>query len=433
MIESLLTAEVVAVLAHYKRLFVALSGGLDSTVLLHSLAQVDELHPKLVAVHINHGLSPHATAWQAHCERLSLACDLPFIVKEAHFQSHHNIEDNARQARYALFADLVEPEDALLVAHHADDQAETFLLQLFRGAGVAGLSAMPFIKPFAKGQLIRPFLSISRAALEIYARTHQLQYVTDESNFNTHFSRNYIRHEVLPILTKRWPAVCANIGRSTRHCQEAQQLLTELALDKAKGKLASPCMDLALFEELSLLETRNMLREWLRAQHVKMPSSLIFERFVSELILARNDARPLVEWGKWAMRRFNQRLYLTERYPIVSHIARIWIEFPKPLYIEGLGTLTATQADDGIHVPTGAKVKIRFREGGEKMRLHGQTKALKKLFQSWNILPWQRHSVPLIEVDNQIISVVGFANAEQELNMTDKTLLYKIELQRESE
>lgn len=429
---TLLSPEVLALLSRSQRLYIGFSGGLDSTVLLHCLAQFADLKQKLVAVHINHGLSDNALSWQRHCEKLAFDLAVSFVVKEARFSKLNNIEDNARQARYAIFASLVGPDDALLVAHHADDQVETFLLQLFRGAGVAGLSAMPLIKPFAQGLLIRPLLSLSRADLEAYATQQQLESIFDESNLNTHFSRNYLRHEILPLITKRWPGVYASIGRSAQNCQEAQALLNQVARDKARGAFASPCLDMTILEGLSTLHCRNILREWLRAQNVKMPSSLVFERFISELILARDDASPLVEWGKWAMRRFNHRLYLTERFPLVSHLAQIWQDFPKPLYIEGLGTLYAIESTEGIYVPKLSKVKVRFREGGEHIRLHGLRKSIKKLFQVWQIPPWQRQSVPLIDVNAMLLCVVGYAYADPVLDINHKTNLYQIELHCES-
>lgn len=432
MIESLLSVDVLALLSKYQRLYVALSGGLDSSVLLHSLAQQPHLLPKLVAVHINHGLSDNALAWQMHCEKFSKACAVPFIAKEAQFTKHRNIEDNARQARYAIFASLLGPQDAFLVAHHADDQAETFLLQLFRGAGVAGLSAMPLIKPFAQGQLIRPLLSLSRAALEAYAEQQQLESIFDESNLNTHFARNYLRHEILPLIAKRWPGIHSNIGRSAQNCQEAQLILSQIAEEKTMGALASPCLDLELLDGLSILNCRNILREWLRAQELKMPNSLIFERFTSELISARDDASPVVEWGKWAVRRFNHRLYLTERFPLISQRAQIWLDFPKPLLIKGLGTLLATESTEGVYVPNLSTVKLRFREGGEQIRYKGQTKSLKKLFQAWQIPPWQRQRVPLIDVDGMLLCVVGYVYADAAVDIEDKKNLYKIELDCES-
>ena len=198
--DSLLTADWQQKFTHYQKLVVGFSGGLDSTVLLHHLASQPELIGKLQAVHVHHGLSEHASDWQTHCQRFCDTVNVPLIVRQVTIARRGNIEEGARIARYQVFSSLLNEHELLLLAHHCDDQAETLLLQLLRGAGVDGLAAMASIKHFAKAAIARPFLQHSRKIIEAYAKEHRLTWVDDESNQDSAFSRNYLRHHIIPLL-----------------------------------------------------------------------------------------------------------------------------------------------------------------------------------------------------------------------------------------
>ncbi|WP_028387531.1 tRNA lysidine(34) synthetase TilS [Legionella fairfieldensis] len=410
MIKSLLDPDWVKQLAQCTRIFVGFSGGLDSTVLLHNLAEQSELRKKLVAVHVNHGLSMHALLWEEHCQRFCNASGLPLRIKKVEVDRQANIEEKARQARYKIFASLIKAGDCLILGHHQDDQAETLLLQLFRGAGVGGLSAMATAKEFMEGQLLRPLLQHSRQTLENYANWYQLQWIDDESNEDIRFSRNYLRHQIIPLLQSRWPEVVTCLARSANHCQQAEANLDDLAKIDCP-ELSYKTMTLSLTPLLSLSKARidNVLRVWLKRHQLRLPDTVTFNRLITEVIDARGDANPQVSWDNVCIRRYQQTLYLLKNNQAILPVSLPWSFFPEPLYLEGIGDLHAKLTNKGLHCPEHSLLEIRFRQGGELFSWHGQTKRLKKLFQEWSIPPWLRDRIPLLYINSQLACVVGYA------------------------
>ncbi|WP_242602128.1 tRNA lysidine(34) synthetase TilS [Legionella nagasakiensis] len=408
---SLLSNDWLKRLSTYHRLFVGFSGGLDSTVLLHSLVLQPNLRDKIHAVHIHHGLSTNADVWQTHCQCWCDVRSIPFIARQVKVNDYSNIEEKARIARYNQFSSLLSEKDCLLLAHHADDQAETVLLQLLRGAGVDGLAAMAAEASMAKGRLARPLLAFTRQTLEAYARHYGLDWIEDESNQNTAFSRNYLRHHVMPLLRAKWPSVAMSLARSASHCQQAKiNLETLAALDCEHLTEQANCLSLSFLLPLSRARLENVLRVWLKRNQVRLPSTIMLQRLIDELIFANQDANPCVQWDMVEVRRYQQTLHLLKNQEVTDlKERREWFTFPQPLSLDALGYLHAEPAKKGLQVPPGSRIEIRFRQGGETMCWHGQTKQLKKLLQQWRIPPWQRDSVPLIYLDGRLASVVGFA------------------------
>ncbi len=410
MIKSLLDDEWLKKLSLYSRVFIGFSGGLDSTVLLHNLTAQPLLVNQLTAVHINHGLSANAFNWQEHCQQFCAENGIPLIIKQIDFARQANIEEEARQARYKAFSLLLTAEDCLLLGHHLDDQAETLLLQLFRGAGIDGLAAMAARKQFAPGQLLRPLLQYSRQTLADYAKFHGLKWIEDESNQDISFTRNYLRHEVLPQLRLRWPALIRNLSRTTLHCQQAQASLDDLAnIDCPELKQCSMTLPIASLAALKHARIGNVLRVWFKMNKVKLPNTVTFNRLISEVIQAKDDANPQVGWQNFFVRRYRQTLYLIKKSSAILLQSQIWSSFPQPILLEGLGTLQTKKAEKGIVLPAPSHIEIRFRQGGELFNWHGQTKQLKKLLQEWAIPPWLRNSIPLLYINSQLAAVVGYA------------------------
>lgn len=409
MTKPLLTSEWIKQLQEYNKLLVGFSGGLDSTVLLHALWANPLLQGKLIAVHVNHQLSANAQAWQDHCQALCHSFNVAFVAHSVEFNRQANIEEGARVARYEVFSSLLGEHDCLLLGHHLDDQAETVLLQLFRGSGVDGLAAMPAIGQCGTGSIARPLLTCSRAKLEHYALNHQLTWVEDESNQDTSYARNYLRQKVMPLLASQWPAVVGNIARAATHCQQAKNNLDDLALFDCK-ELASPTRSLFItpLRELSSDRMSNILRFWLKINKVQAPSTVNLQRLIREMIFAAQDAVPLVSWDNIKIRRYQDRLYLDSSEELELPDCTEWADFPNPLQLTSF-CLSALKAEQGVMVPFGAKVTVRFRQGGELFFLHGQTKQLKKLFQEWQIPPWQRETTPLLYINDQLAAVVGYA------------------------
>lgn len=429
MSKSLLSSQWLGRLSQFKTLVVGFSGGLDSTVLLHVLASYPSLKSRIKAVHINHSISPNASAWQTHCEQFCLSYDIESIVQSVQFDCSANIEDRARQARYAVFKSLIGSDDALLLAHHQDDQAETVLLQLVRGAGVDGLAAMSESCFFAEGALIRPFLSHSRKHLEHYASEHQLTWVEDESNQDINYSRNFLRQKVMPLLVEKWPGVVGNLAQAALHCQQAKANLEELACLDLAGDLPNASCNTMIFGQtlpidslisLSFDRLANVLRLWLKKNQTKPPSTKTFRRLYEEVILARYDAMPCVSWGDVQVRRYQKTLFLEKNNVIGRPNDIEWHAFPNPLGIPVLSIgLSAIKSSSGLKVSPGARVQVRFRQGGETMIWRGQTKELKKLMQDWKIAPWLRDRWPLIYIDDQLAAVVGLAISDLFFSQTD--------------
>ncbi len=397
-------------LAGFNQLIIGYSGGLDSTVLLHALASESVLRNQLLAVHVHHGLSVQASNWQRHCQGFCEKLGIPFLAKTIEFNRSSNVEEAARIARYAFFSSLMKADDCLILAHHLDDQAETVLLHLFRGAGIEGLSGMRSFAPLACGTIARPLLSNSRHQLELYAKTHQLRWVEDESNLDVSYSRNFLRHEVIPLIRKKWPKVVNNLAHTASHCQQAQANLNELAaLDYEKGGLSKNPLSIEPLKKLSVGRISNLLRVWLKNNAVQMPSTLTFGRIIHELIFAKQDAEPLVSWKNIQIRRYQDHLYLETKPQKRRGFCMDWLDFPQPLVMEEKPCIRAKKSKQGIALPDNAQIQVRFRQGGERMVWHGQTKHLKKLMQEWSIPPWLRDQIPLIYINNQLAVVVGYA------------------------
>lgn len=401
-------------LTQYHTLYVGLSGGLDSVALLHQLVQCPELCKKIVAVHVHHGLSPNADAWKMHCQTICTQWNIPLRVSHVEIDATHNIEHQARQARYQIFEAHIGPQDGMLLAHHRDDQAETFLLQLCRGSGVHGLAAMPAFRPLGQGMLIRPLLDYSRQSLHDYALQHHLAWVEDESNLNLDFARNYIRHQVIPLLQERWPNVVKNIADCSKLCGSAKKNLEYLA-DSDLKQVCHRILDISVLPLEDHDRLMNALYVWLKRNHVNLSSSDHLIRLRDEVILARPDATPMFSLGKVKIRRYRQKLYLlSDKHPI--H-ARVWKDFPQPIQLDTKRMLYASLGKQGIMINTDSCIEVRTRQGGEQFQWHGQVKALKNLFQEWGIPPWERDQIPLIFVDNQLKMIVGHACAdEKEVN-----------------
>jgi tRNA(Ile)-lysidine synthase len=399
---------------------VALSGGLDSTVLLHllaSLAQREAL-PPLSAIHIHHGLQAAADAWPAHCRELCAALSVPLQVEHVQVAPGASLEQAARQARYAAFAARVCADEVLLTAQHRDDQAETLLFRLLRGAGVQGLSAMPASRPLGTGQLVRPLLNCSRDELLAYAREHGLAWVEDPSNADERFSRNYLRRQVMPAVLRRWPQASANIARSAAHLSEAGQLLDELAQqDVAAAEvpgefawLGLPSLALPALRGLSEPRQRNALRYWLRPL-TAMPDS---EHWVGWQALrdAAVDAAPIWKLAAGELRRSDERLWW---------LAGDWLRSPMPASVAVQGSQQVALPGNGLVridgiLPVG-NWQLGYRRGGEQIFLPGRGhRDLKRLFNELRVPAFVRDRLPLLRLDNQVVAIANLPGMQGAAN-----------------
>ena len=281
-------------------LCVALSGGLDSTALLAALATKRPASLQLRALHVDHGLRSASKQWAAHCRKLARDLHVPFKVLTTKVERPHgtSLEAAARDARYRLLATALHPGEILLTAHHSDDQLETVLLQLLRGSGLPGISAMPAVAPFAQGQLARPLLSRSRAELETWVREKGLTWVEDDTNVDETFDRNYLRLRVLPLIRARWPGAPTAVARSARHAAEAQTLLDTLARADIDRASYGESLSIKSLRALPPDRLRNALRFWITRAGYLAPDTKRLEEITGPLLDARPDANPFVEWGE---------------------------------------------------------------------------------------------------------------------------------------
>ncbi len=396
-----------------KTYWIAYSGGLDSHVLffLSDLLR-SELAIKLHAIHINHGLSLNSMTWASHCKQVCKEKNIDFIEHTIRLELNpgESLEEAAREKRYAFFAECLGEGDILLTAHHQEDQAETVLLQLLRGAGLKGLAAMPVIKPFARGFHCRPFLTFPRAMLQQIAQDHQLRWIDDESNNNIQFSRNFIRHEILPILKKRWPSATTTMARSAKHCAESQELLEEFTTELCsitKGTRDNT-LSVAHLQRLSSQKQRFVLRAWIRGLGYPLPNLKKMSVIQNNVLTAARDRMPCVSYSGIEIRRYRDDLYLMRSSLKHDHSSYQW-NMTQPLLLPGIGLLHATLVvGKGLRADF-KTVAIRFRQGGEKVEIPGRDRhTLKNLLQSWHVLPWERDRLPLIFVENRLIGVVGY-------------------------
>lgn len=373
-----------------EHMWIAYSGGLDSAVLLdvcHAVAE-QEKSLQFHVLHVHHGLSPNADAWAVHCAATchQYGMDFHLIHVQLPNKLKVSLEDAARAARYQAFAERMKTDDLLLTAHHQHDQAETVLVQLLRGAGPKGLAAMPPIKVFHAGAHGRPLLNVARDALLSYAQEKKLRWIEDESNQNTALTRNFLRHDILPLLRARWPAVEATLSRTASHCAEAQALLEEVAAEKLEQVRGTVKNTVSVTKLLSFSPAwqRLLLRKWIAEQGFVLPDTDKMSSIQDSVLRARQDRQPAVKWQDVTLRRHQDQLYLT-----VAAIAA---------------------PDIGVGLKLDKKeVIIRQRIPGETVEILNRGKiALKNLFQEWQVPAWERGTLPLMFYGNKLIQAAGY-------------------------
>lgn len=404
---------------------VAYSGGLDSAVLLHlARAYARRKGTELFAFHVHHGLSPNADSWLQHCEQECERLDIRFDARRVALQgiSKDGIEQAARRSRYAALGDMCRAHQVplLLTAHHLDDQAETVLLQLLRGSGVAGLSGMERANAApdllgAPGPMVgRPLLDLSRGALEHFAHQHTIPYVEDESNADIRYARNALRHKLMPVLAEYFPGFQQRFARSAQHAQSAQRLLDELAVQDMEACLDGGDINLTRLAQFSQDRIDNLLRHWLGRHDMRMPSTAWLDEMREQLLTAQEDAQVCVTHPDGEIRRYRGRVFVTrstEQPPAAMPLlfrwnGEPWIDFPA-----FGGRLHVEEADEGIS--TGwlrqQSLGIAHRSGGEKLKLapNRPTRTLKHHCQNIGIPPWERTKLPVVRAGDKLIFVAG--------------------------
>lgn len=425
-------APAVAVLAHSLAglpadapLLLAYSGGADSECLLQVLCAHlgDEAPRRLRALHVHHGLSARADAWEAYCRARAGSLGIPFLSRRVRLDrnSGDSLEAQARAARYAALAEAMAPGEILLTAHHRDDQAETVLLRLLRGSGSAGLAAMAACQAFGPGWLLRPLLDLPGAALRTALAARGIAWVEDESNAECAYDRNFLRHRILPALHARWPGAAASLARGAAQAGEDAALLRELAeADLSAARTSRPeALRIAPLLALSPSRERNALRHWLAGLGLPMPSRARLEGLREQLLRARDDAQPCWTLGGRELRRYRDVLQALPALPAFAPGAVQAFAPERPLVLaSGLGMLKAQAQAGGLREPRpGEAVTVRYRRGGERCRPvgRGHSQCLKKLLQAAGVPPWWRERLPLVYYGPTLVAAAGvFVCAEAE-------------------
>ncbi|HAF00156.1 MAG TPA: tRNA lysidine(34) synthetase TilS [Methylophilaceae bacterium] len=395
-------------------LLLGYSGGLDSSVLLHVLVQCRlELTFELQAMHVHHGLSVNADAWADFCERTCNAYQVPYLISHISVDpaSGLGVEATARAARYSALQSA--HADWICLAHHQDDQAETLLLQLARGAGSKGLSGMAAWD--VSNKLLRPLLVQSRQALVQYAKQHQLRWIDDESNQCLEYDRNFMRHEILPALTRQYPAITKTLSRSASHMAEVSVLLSDLACIDAQTAFKYQSkheiqLDLGQLAMLSEARAKNLLRYWLEQYQVLMPSAEQLQQILHQLLAAKPSANIKLKVGQGlSIRRHLQLAYVVSEHAVLGSYNLLW-QGESEVWLSPYSQLVfEKRLGQGIalrHLEH-AKLRIKNREGGERFRPEQgrPSRTIKRMMQTHTIPPWQREHIPLIFMEEILASI----------------------------
>lgn len=408
------------------RIAIAYSGGLDSAALLHLSSGYARAHGlELVAFHIHHGLSANADHWLSHCERQCSSLGVAFEARHIQVEAmkRDGVEQAARTSRYAALGELCRRHDVrvLLTAHHQDDQAETVLLQLLRGAGLAGLSGMATMNDAAlllgpaSPVMARPLLEMTRIELEEFVARRDIGYVVDESNEDTRYSRNALRHKMAPVLEAHFPSYQRCLARAAEHAQAAQRLLGELAVLDWQTCGNGNRIDLAPFRELGEDRQDNLLRHWFSRHGARMPSAAWLLEARAQLLGACDDAQVRVVHPDCEVRRHRGKAFLIPRLDSAStgatpHVFH-WKGEPSIVFKEFGGTLYFDAAEEGVNVDWLAAqiLEIRYRQGGERLKLAPDrpTRSLKQHYQALDIPVWERQRLPVVLARGQLIFAAG--------------------------
>jgi tRNA(Ile)-lysidine synthase len=426
-------AQLKSVVRPADRLLVGFSGGVDSVALLDSLVRLRRsLRFRLAALHVNHQLSPNAGRWSAFCKNFCRERGVPFSSVKVRVARGDSMEAAARAARYAAYTR--EPADYVVLGQHQDDQAETVLLQLLRGAGVRGLAAMPILRReegrasrvegrptrhptpdtrHSTPAILRPLLDVTRSEILAHAAARKLKWVEDESNANTYFQRNFLRHEVLPVIARRFPGYRGTLARSAQHLAEASRVLDEVAAADAAGQMEEGTLAVEALRRLPVARAKNLLRYFLAERGASMPAAERLDEALRQALSAKDDARVLVDIGDFELRRFDGRLHAVPKLAAPRPgYARRW-RGEKKVRLPELGGVLAMERGrgDGISVARlrGRPVTIRVRRGGERLQPDARRprRSLKNLLQEARVPPWERERLPLLHRGGRLVWAPG--------------------------
>ena len=413
-----------------RRFSVALSGGVDSVVLLHLMTTMRKQYPELEieAVYVNHGLSQHAGEWQRFCQSLCEELDVAFkaVHVEIVERSRTSLEAQAREARYQALDENCLAGSVLLLGQHLNDQLETFLLRLKRGSGLQGLASMQQQRLLASERVcFRPLINITREQIEQFADEFAITHITDDSNSDERFDRNFLRHQVMPLLTMRFQGFEKSAARSIRLLQKQQSLLDEYTqsdleqCQNLRGGLS--CESVAKFSEA---RQANLVRAWLNQFTHQLPSENQLRQIIEQGLTAKADAQLKISLQSGDVRRHQQHWYFVKEQaiPEAMEIALQSIELTD-------GRKLTVKLGKGIRKPKpNEQVRVEFNKPQAQIKpLHKPgSNTLKHWFKDTKVAPWLRAQVPLIYYNDELVQVVGYFVSAQ--HSADDGIFWEIDV-----
>ncbi|MFK8079339.1 MAG: tRNA lysidine(34) synthetase TilS [Granulosicoccus sp.] len=423
--------------AYVDQFCVAYSGGVDSHLLLALMVRLRDEGGNfdVRAVHVDHSMQLESASWAEHARNVCLTLQVPLDVRRCEVDAGSGgPEASARRARYLEFDRVLRKGEHLLLAQHAEDQAETFLLQALRGSGPDGLAGIPGKRLFGKGMMARPLLSCSQQSLLDEAHRLGLDWVEDPTNQHLHFDRNFLRLRIMPLIKARWPAATQTLSRSAMRSAAACQALKSVAQQDLDGVkvVGKPELRLSALKRLPKERAFTAIRLWVRQRGLQMPRLQDLMQVHSDLISARHDSNGIVNVREYEFRRNRDSLYLMLPQAEVKAFRYNWSAPFEDLFIAETGsTLTLGECfRQGIRLPETGSVIVKSRAGGELIRLGNPAfhKSVKKILQESSVPPWQRDCVPLIYIDQSLAAVwqlavaVDYARKVSVGNVSDRTV-----------
>lgn len=404
------------------RLWVGFSGGIDSTALLHSLV-MNCNNSDIIAIHVNHNMQKDSYLWQHHCEEFSKKLNINFVSENVTVTGNkgRSLEDIARELRYQVFSKYINAKDHLLLAHHANDVAETAISRLCEGANIRGMGSIPAQRTHNDFTITRPFINLTKDIIKAYIKKHNLKYIDDASNLDTKIRRNAVRHYIIPQLNRVWPNAINSISKATNHIQEANQLLYDLANIDLNYLTIDNKIFLPKFSILTPARQRNVILHWLdrhsvaRISHKKLSSGL------DNLLIAGIDKIPYISWNSNSIRRYQNKLYLLTILP--QNLSNISYILHHKLFTKIPGSnFKLSYSKSGVDQQYVDHLEIRFRRGGEKIFNGEIHRKLKKLMQEWGLPPWERGAIPLLYYKETLIAVADYIYDPRYIVNNDKSI-----------
>jgi tRNA(Ile)-lysidine synthase len=390
-----------------RRYWVGFSGGADSTALLQALHECREQLPAPIhALHFHHGLQAEADAWQAHCGSFCEQRDIPYRAEQLDIDqsARSSPEEASRNSRYRVVGGLLGRQEMYLTAHHAEDLAETLFLNLMRGSGVEGLAGIPVLRTLEHGWVARPLLDVHRAQLVAFLQERDIDWLTDPSNENITFDRNYLRQELFPRLEQRWPGLVRRLARTARNARISAGAMA-MFIESQSGDLIRDRFKMPVHKLLELepeMQTL-ILRQWLRRHEVPVLPEQRLREFLKQLSEAQVDNLAEVQWEDWMIKHYQLDLWLHRRKPFMACPEMAWTEGMEVDLGPDTGRLHLL--GDTTPVPPGWHVRARRSGDRIRQRPQGPNQKLKHLFQSASVPPWLREGIPVLEWDGEPVAL----------------------------